>query len=96
LLLTLTPEKYEYYYECLFVFVCLRTYLRNHTTELDKNFFLLLPVAMTRSCCGGVVMRRQHNSLNYQILFKDKDQKIGIHIVSCTLGAKSAIYDCLV
>ena len=39
----------------------------------------------------------KHNSRgSNQILLNDKDQQVGLIIVSCAKGAKSAIYDCLV
>ena len=41
---------------CVCVFICRRPYLRNYTSDLHQ-FLCMLPMAVARSCCGGVVIR---------------------------------------
>jgi len=41
---------------CLSVFVCLRSYLRNCTSDLNQCL-CVLPMTVARSCSGGVVIR---------------------------------------
>ena len=41
---------------CVCVFVCLRSHLRNYTSDLHQFFFYMLPMAVAPSSSGGVVI----------------------------------------
>ena len=91
--------------------VCLFAYLKNHATALYQILCMHVALARSSSdvvviCYVLPVLRvissrvtRERYSRNYCTSFKNiflDDKDYQVHVVTCALGAKSAILDCLI
>ena len=91
--------------------VCLFAYLKNHATALYQILCMHVALARSSSdvvviCYVLPVLRvissrvtRERYSWNYCTSFKNiflDDKDYQVHVVTCALGAKSAILDCLI